>query len=139
LFTQMSVEPKQFESFEKKKGGIMALDKEKLVAAQAILKSLIESMPSMESNDKFFGYVNTRFKHCIKMAEEYATIDPDEEWVSTGVTVPKAYWDTRNQEYIGEGNRVQKNEKTGRWEIWTQWKDIKKFKEMMEKREVGNI
>lgn len=109
------------------------LDKEKLVAAEAILKSLIESLPNVTDNNVFFGLIRSRFQHCIRIAEDYAAIPPEEEYINTGVRVPKAYWDTRDESLIMKGNRPQKTE-TG-WFIFTKKKDIFDFKKMIEEKE----
>lgn len=114
----------------------MEIDKEKFIAAQAIAKSVVDGLSGVEDEDKFQAKFRIRFKAVIKIVEDYATVAPGDEWINSGVLVPKAYWDTRNPELIGEGNRPMKNEKTGRWEVWTQMKHIVEFKKMIEAREI---
>lgn len=111
----------------------MAIDQEKWIGAQAVVKSIIESLPQIEDNNKFYGILRARFDHAIKIMEEYATINPDDEWINTGVRVPKAYWDTRNEELIMEGNRPMKTEKG--WFIHTQKKRIQEFKKFIDGHE----
>lgn len=111
----------------------MSLDNDKFIASQAIMKSLIESMPNTP-DALFEKALKARFDFCIKIMEEYATINPDDEFINTGVRVPKAYWDTRKQEIIGEGNRPQKVDDQG-WFIFSRRKDVFAFKELMDKRD----
>lgn len=112
----------------------MSIDNDKFIASQAIMKSLIESMPSTP-DALFEKALKARFQYCIKIMEEYATINPDDEFINTGVRVPKSYWDTRKQEIIGDGNRPQKVEDQG-WFIFSRRKDVFEFKKMMDEREV---
>ncbi len=111
------------------------LDNDKFIAAQALLKSIIEKMDE-SYDDRWQGILRVRFQRAIKIAEDYATVLADEEWINTGVRVPKAYWDNRDQSIIGENNRPQKTEKG--WMIFTQKKNIFEFKKIMEERESTN-
>lgn len=111
----------------------MTIDNDKFIAAQAVVKSLIESMPNTPDG-LFEKALKSRFNYCIKMMEEYATVNPDDEFINTGVRVPKAYWDTRLQEIIGNGNRPQKVGDQG-WFIFSRRKDVFEFKKMMDERE----
>lgn len=110
----------------------MGLDNDKFIAAQALLKSLIESMPNI-ADAVFDKAIKERFSFCIKIAETYATINPDDEFINTGVRVPKVYWDSRKQSIIGEGNRPQKVDDGG-WFIFSRKKDVFEFKKMMDER-----
>ena len=47
------------------------------------------------------------------------------ELINTGVRVPKAYWDSRDQSVLGEGNVAQKTEKG--WFIFSPKSDVDKF------------
>lgn len=111
----------------------MSLDNDKFIASQAIMKSLIESLPATPDS-LFEKAVKDRFRICTKIMEEYATINPDDEYINTGVRVPKMYWDNRDQKIIGEGNRPQKVDDQG-WFIFSKRKDVFAFKEMMDKRD----
>lgn len=110
------------------------IDEQKFIGAQALLKSIIEKL-EMPEQEKWAGTLRARFLAAIKIAEDYATIDPGEEWINTGVRVPKAYWDTRNEELIGEGNRPFKDPNGKGWFVSTQKKKIFEFKKMMDERE----
>lgn len=111
------------------------IDNEKFIAAKALLKSIIEKLDIPE-NDKWSQTLRIRFTAAIKIAEDYATPKPGEEWINTGVRVPKTYWDTRDAAVIGEGNRVRKTE-TG-WFIFTQQKNIFDFKKIMDEKEANH-
>lgn len=110
------------------------IDHEKFIAAQAILKSLIESLPNIEDDNLFYGRIRARFQHATKIAEEYATVDEGDEYINTGVRVPKAYWDTRDASLLN-GNIPRKVEEKG-WFIFARRKDIAKFKTFIETTEV---
>jgi len=114
----------------------MSIDKDKLIAAQAIMKSLIDKSEPISVSTKFDAWdsiLRRQFAICIKIVEEYATENPDDEWINTGVRVPKAYWDSRDDSLIMEGNRPQKTEKG--WFIFTQKKAVREFKKFIEAKE----
>lgn len=73
------------------------LDNDRFIAAQALLKSIIEKLDE-HSDDKWQGILRLRFNHAIKIAEDYAKVNPDEEYINTGVRVPQAYWDARKKD-----------------------------------------
>lgn len=111
----------------------MSIEKDKLIAAQAIMKSLIDKSTEIGANTDFKMWdtvLRRQFDICIKIVEEYATENPDDEYINTGVRVPKAYWDTRDDSLIMEGNRPQKTEKG--WFIFAQKKSIREFKKFIE-------
>ncbi len=115
------------------------LDQEKWIASQSIMKELVAKMPMLTyANTKEF--LETHFEMCTKIMEDYATLSAEDEYINTGVRVPKDYWDLPTYEAkekrIGEGNRVQKvMDESGAskgWFVFSKKKDIEKFKKQFE-------
>jgi len=104
------------------------LDEQRWIASQAIMKAIIEKPETKVEN------IALGFKSIMKIMEDYSTVNPQEEYINTGVRVPKAYWDATTWEakckIIMEGNRPQKTEKG--WYVFSQQKYIDKFKKFME-------
>lgn len=115
----------------------MALDQEKWIGAQAIMKSLIEKILPVENlldKDILEGF----FKRCMKIMEDYATIPEGEEFINTGIEIPKQYWNLPNnlvkQDWATEWGKPMKVEGKG-WYLFCRGKDLPKLKQVFDGRE----
>ena len=113
------------------KGGFMSLDEQKWIAAQAIMKAIIEKKEIVIES------IPIGFKAIMKIMEDYATIPEDEEWINTEIPITKDYWNLTPQNQVKMiteyGKPMPIVNKVGRkeWYVHVQRKSMEKFKTLM--------
>lgn len=111
------------------------LDVDKWIASQSLMKELIAHVPHSE---KWESVIKEKFRICTNIMEEYATVPAGEEFINTGIEIPKQFWNLPNNDakidWTTEWGRPQKVEGRG-WYLFARGKDLQKVKQAFEKRE----
>ena len=111
----------------------MALDIDRWVGAQAIMKCLLDNIPYKEWQDLIYP----AFSACMKNMEDYATVGEEDEWVNTGVSIPQVYWNGNNETkkaWLTEWGKTQKDDQ-GFWYVFCQRKNLDKYKKEIVRKE----
>lgn len=108
------------------------LDEQRWIAAQAIMKAIIEKPETKVEN------ISLGFKSIMKIMEDYATVPEDEEWINTEIPITRDYWNLTPQNQVKMvtefGKPMPIVNKVGRkeWYIHVQRKNMKKFKTVID-------
>ena len=106
------------------------IDQDKFIAAQAVMKMLVADL----EGDK----LKARFDFAMRVIEEYATVPEGEEFINTGIEIPKQFWNFPNmtvrQEWLTEWGRTQKIEGKG-WYVFVKEKNLPKLKKIFDERD----
>ena len=107
------------------------LDQEKWIGAQAIMKELIAKTGVTKA-------LSSDFRDCMRIMEEYATMEAGEEFVNTGIEIPKQFWNlpnnTAKSEWLTEWGKTQKVEGKG-WYVFAKEKNLPKLKKIFDERD----
>jgi hypothetical protein len=113
------------------------IDQEKWIASQSVMKELIAKAPE----NGFEHWVGEKFKFCLSIMEEYATLSPNDEWVNTEISIGKEFWNQTPQvqaQWLTEwGKPMPVINKVGRkeWYVHAQRINLEKIKKEFDKRE----
>lgn len=112
------------------------LDNEKWIGAQAIMKELIGVWRKADTLDPE-AWLKDNFTFCMKIMEDYATLPEGEEFINTGIEIPKQFWNLPNQtakdDFLTEWGRTRKVEGKG-WYVFCKGKDLPKLKSVFDGR-----